>query len=57
MRKADFMDYLNSAKMLQFNLIPYSKVAQVRSARANLYLVGFKLSHSDKEFKFVNIGK
>ena len=57
MRKEDFMDYLNSAKMLQFSLIPYSKVAQLRFAKANLQQVGFKLSHSDKEFKFVNIGK
>ena len=29
MRKEDFMDYQNSAKMLQFNLILYSKVVQL----------------------------
>ena len=57
MRKENFMYYEKSAKMLRFNLIPYSKVAQLQFAKPNLQHVGFKLSHGDKEFQIVNIGK
>ena len=57
MRKEDFMYYEKSVKMLRFNLIPYSKVAQLQFAKPNLQQVGFKLSHGDKEFQIVNIGK
>ena len=57
MRKDDFMDYKNSAKKLRFNLIPYSKIAQLRFAKANLHYVGFKLLHGDKETHFANTEK
>ena len=56
MRKEDFMDYQNSENMLRLNLIQYSKVADLRFAKADLHQVGFKLSHGDEEFQFVNIG-
>ena len=43
-------DYQNPAKMPRSKLISYSKVAQLRFAKANLHQVGFKLSQREKKF-------
>ena len=51
----NFKDYMNSSKLLQFNLVPYQKVFQLTFSQ-NLHRVEFKLSHGDKEFLSVNIG-
>ena len=57
MQKEQFMDYQNSAKVLHFNVIPFSKVRQLQFSKADLHQIGFKLSHGDKEFQIENIGK
>ena len=52
----NFKDYMNSSKLLQFNLVPYQKVFQLTFSQ-NLHRVEFKLSHGDKEFLSANIGR
>ena len=56
MQSKDFRDYANCAKMLKYNNVPYTKVSQLRFEREAMYIVKYKLSHSDVEFTSVSIG-
>ena len=42
--------------MRMFSRVPYTKVCQLKFAKANLHIIEYKQSHSDENFTTVNIG-
>ena len=56
MAKEDFKDYMNASKLLQFNLIPFMKVLQLKFSNDDLHRLDYKLSHGD-QFSSVYIGR
>ena len=56
MNENHFKDYANSAKVLRYSLVPFSKIVQLRIRRDDPYTVDFKLSHDDRVFTSVHVG-
>ena len=56
MSPKDFKDYANCAKMLKYNIVPFSKVFQLQFVRNEMDTVQFKLSHRDTKFSTALIG-
>ena len=47
---ADFKDFQNSSKMLQFSNVLYIKVFQLNFRKDDIHTVGYKLSHLNTHF-------
>ena len=52
----DFKDYANCSKLLRYNLVPFTKVSQLRFVSDDRFTLHYKLSHSSKEFSSVFVG-
>ena len=57
MGQSDFKDYMNASKLLQFSLIPYTKVYQLKFTNGDLHCVRYKLSHGNDSFEAVYVGR
>ena len=57
MKKNDFRDFNSSSKMLHFSEVPYKKVFQLKFAKSNLYMIEYKTSHGESEYKSAFIGQ
>ena len=53
--KPDFKDYMNASKLLSFNLIPYTKVYQLKFTNDDLYCIQYKTCHDDSPFQSINV--
>ena len=51
MGQSDFKDYINASKLLQFSVIPYTKVYQVKFTNDDQHCVQYKLSHGNDLFE------
>lgn len=47
MKREDFYDFQSLAKTFGYNSVPYTKVAQLRIQRQDIFSIEFKLSHSN----------
>ena len=51
--QSNFKNYMNASKLLQFSLIPYTKVYQHKLTNDDLHCVQYKLSHGNDSFEEV----
>ena len=57
MGQSDFKDYMNASKLLQFSLIPYTKVYQLKFTNDDLHCVQNKLSHGNDSCEAVFVAE
>ena len=57
MEELNFKDFMISAKLLHYNLVPYQKLLQLKFEQQNLHELKFKFSQGDTEFQTINIGR
>ena len=55
--KEDFKDYMNASKLLSFNLVPYTKVYQLKFSGTDLHQLQYKTEHGQSSFVKVNVGR
>ena len=48
MTRDEFQDFMNSAELLLFQIVPYFKVDQMCFSRDDICNIQFKISHSDR---------
>ena len=57
MQKTDFKEYSNTARLLLYSKVPYTKVSQLKFTKSDLHTIQFKVSHSSSSFQSVYIGR
>ena len=57
MHKTDFKEYSNTARLLLYSKVPYTKVSQLKFTKSDLHTIQFKVSHSSSSFQSVYIGR